>query len=209
MGFFRWLWAFIRDNAIFALLAQFVLPSAGGLAVGWLGHLNGLPLWMALLVGAIMIWALASAANNFGAMMARQSAEAKLALKGVAQNLFIDPNTGLATGVRFGMVMQNIGHLPLHYEVQIVRSQLGGRVNPSPIYNNMGGRIDGFVESTYWDASISIEESLLDQEHQGSFEIAIQYWRPGAPRFSVSRKDSVVAFIGRDPTKVSFQWYSA
>lgn len=199
-----WAVGFVRDTAIGAMLAQFVFPTAGAVVVGWLSHSWGVPIWVALIVGCLVLWLLASTANNLGLMMERSSAAGKLALQTLAFGPHLNIEDNKINALKIGVAMQNIGPMSLHYEVKNIRTTLDGRVNPKPSFVNKGARVDGFMNTTFWDDIIQIDPSMLNKNLIGEFEVEIQYWRPGGRRYSLKRKDELRLFLGDDPAKSSY-----
>lgn len=204
----KWLLAFSRDTAVGLFLTQFILPTAGAAAVSALAVVRGeVPLWAALTVGAFVLWALAAAANNFTAMTHRGSAEFRLSVRAPTVGLKADPATGKFEGAQLGLTLFNTASFPLEYEMQSIRSQVGGRVNEAPNYENRGTVLHPFQEAMFQDDLIRFTDDMYGRELKTSLDVSIRYRRAGGRKWHLltfSAKGRGI--VSQPPGPVGFNW---
>lgn len=164
------------------------------------------PIWLGVLVSSIVFWAIISGLAAARSFWAKSTVYSKLVAPGLKLGHGVDEN-GNINRLNIGLNLTNISELLIQYEVLEVRSVLDGRVNPAPVYENMGAILQPACETAFWDAPVPL--TLTDKQIiEGSFDIKIAYGKAGAMKHRMNLSYKIVA-KALTPAKVeTFMWFT-
>lgn len=157
---------------------------------------QSLPIWLSVLVAAIVFWALVSGFLACKSLWLQSSVHSRLVIPGVVFQSIIDDDKNI-TGLKVGIRVVNISTMPIEYEVNNISTDLDGRINPDPARMNRGAVVPPGVEFIYWDAAVPAPSEVA-KDVKGSFKAEITYGKVGRLKHLFHLEHHLAAKLSRD-----------
>ncbi len=169
-----------------------LLPVELAVLVAVVSYLERLPWTLILLCAGAMFAFVSTGVLRFWEWLERRDPASKLVFANASIGLGLgrDATTGKVKSIEainLGLHLRNHASFPISYVVDEISSSFEGRVQPKPVFDNMGGIVEMNGATEFSDASIDLGGLPIKRVMEGTLKFKLRYGREGSEKHRIDR----------------------